>query len=118
VVIVDLPDRIVEAIVVLDQVGVFGFGGFVERVVTGDPPVVFVVGGKLFPQPDDSVLVVLVIPEICDVPSVVGVPICVLTAGSGVQVKDGVDAVLGTEVDHPIEMLEPLFLKNSRILVV
>ena len=115
---VDLPDRIVEAIVILDQAGVLWFGGFVERVVTGDPPVIFVAGGELFPQPDDSVLMVLVVPEICDVPSVVRVPVCVLAAGSGVQVENGVNAVLGAKVDHPIEVLEPPFLENSGVLVI
>ena len=115
---VDLPDRIVEAIVVLDKTGVCWFGGFVERVVTSDPPVIFVVGGELFPQPDDSVLMVLMVPEICDVPSVVRVPVCVLAAGSGVQVENGVNAVLGAKVNHPIEVFEPLLLENSRVLVV
>ena len=84
VVSVDLPDRIVETIVVLDETDVLRFCGFVKRVVAGDPFVVFVVGRELFPQPDDSILMVLVVPEICDMPSVVGVPVCVLTAGSGV----------------------------------
>ena len=40
----------------------FWFGGFVERVITGNPPIIFVVGGELFPQPDDSILIVLVVP--------------------------------------------------------
>lgn len=115
---VDRPDRVVEAIVVLDEAGVFGFGGFIERVVTGDPIIVFVVSGKLFPQPDDSVLVVLVVPEICDVSSVVGVPVCVLATGGSVQIKNGVNAVFGAEVYHPIEVLESLSLENSRVLVI
>ena len=115
---VDLPYRIVEAIVVLNQADVLWFGGFIERVVTGDPPVILVVGGKLFPQPDHSVLMVLVVPEICDVPSVVRVPVCVLAAGSSVQVENGINAVPGAKVDHPIEVLEPLFLENSGVLVV
>ena len=58
------------------------FCWFVERVVAGDPLVVLVVGGQLFPQPDDPVLVVLVVPEVGDMASVVRMPVCVLTAGS------------------------------------
>ena len=96
----------------------FGICGFVERVVTGDPLVVLVVDGELFPQPDDSVLVVLVVPKVGDVPSVIGVPVCVLTAGSGVQVKNGVDTVFGAKVDHPIKVFEPLFLENPRVHIV
>ena len=115
---IDLPDRIVQTIVVFDETDMFWLCGFVEGVVTGDPLVGFVVGGKLFPQPNYSVLVVLVIPEIGNVPSVVGVPVCVLTAGGGVQIKNGVNAVFAAEVDHPIEVLEPLFLENSRVMVV
>lgn len=118
VVNIDLPDRFVETIIVFDETGVCWFGGFVERVVTGDPLVIFVVGGELFPQPDDSILVIFVVPKIGDVPSVVGMPVCVLTAGGGVQVKDSVNTVFGTEVDHPIEVLESLFLENSGVQVI
>ena len=115
---IDLPDRIVQTIVVLDEADMLWLCGLVERVVTGDPLVGFVVGSELFPQPNHSVLMVLVIPEIGNVPSVVRVPVCVLTAGGGVQIKNGVNAVFAAEVDHPIEVLEPLFLENSRVMVV
>ena len=60
---VNLPDCVVEAIVVFDEAAVFGFGGFVERVVTGDPLVVFVVLRKLCPKPEDTVLEVFVVPN-------------------------------------------------------
>ena len=61
---------------------------------------------------------ILVVPKVGDVPLVVRVPVRVLTTGSGVQIQNGVDPVFCTEVDHPIEVLEPLFLKDSRVLVV
>ena len=118
---VDLPDHVAEAVIVFDEADGFGFCGFVERVVTGNPPqaVTFVVGSELFPQQDYSALVVLVVPEVCNVPSVVRVPIYVLTVGSGVQVENGVNAVLGTEGTTPaIEVLETLILENPRVLVV
>jgi hypothetical protein len=44
VVIVDLPDRVVETIVVFDKAEMPGFGKFIERVATCDPSVVFVAG--------------------------------------------------------------------------
>lgn len=86
-------------IVALDKTGVFGFGGFIERIVIGDSLVVLAVDGGLLPQPDDSALVVVVVPKVGDVPSVVGVPLCVLTARIGVQVKNDVDTVFGAKVD-------------------
>ena len=118
VVDVDAPDRVVETIVVLDEAGVLWFSRFVERIVTGDPFVVFIVGGELFPKPDDPVLVVLVVPEVGNVPSVVGVPVRVLTSRGGVQIKNCVNAVSGTEVYHSIKVPESLFLENSRVPVI
>ena len=41
-----------------------------------------------------------------------------MTAGSGVEIKNGVNIVFDAEVDHPIEVLEPLFLENPRVLVI
>ena len=61
---------------------------------------------------------VLVVPKVGDMPSVIRVPVCILTTGSGVQIKNGINAVFGAEVDRPIEVLEPLFLENSRVLII
>ena len=96
----------------------FGFGGFIERTVISDPLVILAVDGGLFPQPDDSALVVVVVPKVGDVPSAVGVPLCVLTTRIDVQVKNGVDTVFGAKVDHPIKVFEPLFLENPRVHIV
>lgn len=56
VVSVDLPDRVVETIIIFDKTNVFGFCWFVKRVVTGYQNVIFVVDNELLPKPGNSVL--------------------------------------------------------------
>lgn len=59
------------------------------------------------------------VPEAGGVPSAVRVPICISPIGSGVQIKDiSVNAAFGADVDHPIKVLEPLFVENSGVLMV
>ena len=36
-------------------------------------------------------------------------PVLILVTGQGMQVDDRVDLLLGTQVDHPIQVLEALF---------
>jgi hypothetical protein len=129
-------DDLVHFVVEFDEAGVFRISGLVQRVVAGDPLVAFVVLGKLGPEPEDTVLEVLVVPDcanvrVCrlqprecvgltvgNVASVVGVPISVLTTGSGVKVKDGVDTVLGADIDDTVKVVETRLLENTRVHVV
>lgn len=60
---VDGTDGGVETVVPGLETRVRWVAGFVERVVPGDPWVALVVGGELFPEPDGTVLEVLVVPE-------------------------------------------------------
>lgn len=52
------------------------------------------------------------------VDSSVRVPVDILATRSGVQVDDGVDAVLGTEVDHAVQVLQALALENTGVYVI
>ena len=56
----------------------------------------------MLPQPDDPVLVVLVVPELSNMSSVVGMPVSVLATGCCVQVENGIDSVVGAEANHLI----------------
>lgn len=48
----------------------------------------------------------------------VRVPVSVLAAGRGVHIKDSVDSVLSTDINDPVEVLEPRLLENARVHVV
>lgn len=69
-------------------------------------------------EPHESVLEVLVQPEVCNVSARVGVPPAVLPARGGMHVEDGVDAVLGTRCDGVVEMLEAGRFEHARIEVI
>ena len=79
---------------------------------------VLVVPRDLGPEPDEAVLEVLVDPEVGDVRAGVAVPVGVLAARRGVQVEDGVDAVLGAEVDHAVEVLEARGFEDAGVHVI
>ncbi len=79
---------------------------------------VLVVPGDFSPEPDESVLEVLVNPEVCDMRACVRVPAAVLPAGSGVHVQDCVDAVLRTSSYDPVEMPEPFGFEDARSEVI
>ena len=64
---VDLANSLVYTIVEIYDASVVRIGWLIQRVVSGDPSVVLVMRGELFPQPDDGVLEVLMSPEIGDV---------------------------------------------------
>jgi hypothetical protein len=57
---------------------------------------------ELCPEPDGAVLKVLVDPEVGYMGSRIAVPVGVLSTWRGMQVKDGVDALLGAEVNNAI----------------
>ena len=115
---VDTADRSVDTVVERDQARLVRVRRLVERVVARDPRVVLVMLRELFPEPYDAVLEVLVVPEVGDVRARVRVPVCVLPAWRGVQVKDGVDAMLGAEVDDAVEVLEALGFEYARVHVI
>ncbi len=50
--------------------------------------------------------------------AVVGVPVSVLTTGCGVEIENSINAVLGTNIDDSIEMLESGLLQNARVHVI
>lgn len=118
VVVVDGANSVVHPLIKLDDGRVCRVCGLVQGVVPRDPLVIDVVLRKLRPQPDRTVLKVLVDPKIGDVSAGVAVPVCVLSSGGGVEVKDGVDALLGTEVDDAVEVLEALLLEYTGVHVI
>ena len=63
VLLVDCTDRVVHPDVKLDYARMRGIRGLVERVVSRDPLVIFVVLRELGPQPEDTVLEIFVIPN-------------------------------------------------------
>ena len=115
---IDGADSGLEPIIERRQAPVLRVAGLVERVVSRDPGVSTVVSGKLLPEPDSAVLVVFVVPEGGVVSRVVGVPVAVLAAGSGVHVEDGVEALGGAEGDDAVEVLEAVGLEDARVHVV
>ena len=56
--------------------------------------------------------------KVGDVGARVAVPVRVLSAGRGVEVEDGVDALLGTEVDDAVEVLEAFRLEHAWVHVI
>ena len=86
-----------------------GIGGFIDGVVAGDPGVITVTAGEGFPEVDDAVLEVLVIPEAGVVGGVIAVPMLVLEAGERVEVDDGVNFVFGAAIDGTVEDFEAIF---------
>jgi len=95
VVRVNFSDSRLEAVVERRKTVMERVTWFVDWVVASYPCVVLVAFGNLSPQPDDSVLVVLVIPEAGIVGDIVRMPIRILSSGGGMQVENGVDLVLG-----------------------
>lgn len=115
---VDRPNSLVDPMVEVDQAGMRRVGGFVHRIISRDPRVADVVFRELLPEPDRSVLEVLVHPEVGDVRAGVRVPVGVLATGTGVQVENGVDSVFGADVDDTVEVLEAAGLEYTRVHVV
>lgn len=115
---VDRANGIVHPLVKPDDGRVRRVSGLVQGVVPRDPLVPDVVLRELCPQPDRAVLKVLVDPKVGDVGAVVGVPVRVLAAGCGVEVEDGVDALLGTEIDDAVEVLEALLFEHAWVHVI
>ena len=93
---IDRANGVVHALVKLDDGRVRRVCGLVQGVVPCDPLVPDVVLRELSPQPDRTVLKVLVDPKVGDVGTCIGVPIRVLSSGCGVEVEDGVEAMLCT----------------------
>jgi len=86
VVRVDLSDSRLKAVVERRKTVVERVAWLVNWVVTSYPSVVLVAFSNLSPEPDDTVLVVFVVPEAGVVGDVVRVPVRVLSAGGGVKV--------------------------------
>lgn len=118
VVRVDLADGRIDLMVPGLKSLVGGVAGLVERVVSSDPRIALEVGSDLLPEPDAPVLEVLVGPELGNVMRRVRVPISVLAAGRGVHVEDGVDALVGAEIDDAVEPLEAVGLEHAWVHVV
>ena len=118
VVWVGRTDRGVYAVVERDNARVVWVGGLVERVIARDPRVAHIVLRELLPEPDDAVLEVLMLPELGDVGAGVRVPVGVLATRGGVKIEDGVDAVLGAQVDDTVEVLETLGFQNAWVHIV
>lgn len=107
-----------------------GVARLVERVVADGPRVVLAVLGQLLSEPDGTILEVLGAPELVNVVARVRAPVaavtyrhnqwgrreggrrereegvCGGTSGGGVQVQDGVDALVGAEIGDVVEPLE------------
>lgn len=115
---VDCADCFVHALVKADEGRVRWVCGFVEGVVSRDPLVSGIVLRELGPQPDRAVLKVFVDPKVGDVSARVAVPVRVLSSGCGVEVEEGVDTLLGTEIDDPVEVFEALLLEYVGVHVI
>lgn len=48
----------------------------------------------------------------------VRMPVSVLATWSGVHIEDGVDPVLSTDIDDPVQMLETRLLENTGVHII
>src|SRR6266566_7909612 len=88
-------------------------GRFIDRVIASHPGVIFVAGSDCLPQMHDSILEVLVLPEKRLVGRIIAMPILVLVTWQSMQVDNGVDLLLGAQVDDSIQALKALFLDDK-----
>lgn len=109
---------IVHPLVKLDDGRVRRVCGLVQGVIPCDPLVSGVVPRELGPQPDRTVLKVLVDPKVGDVGASIAVPVRVLPSRCGVKIEDGVNALLGTEIDDAVEVLEALLFEYAGVHVI
>ncbi len=45
-------------------------------------------------------------------------PVAVLPTGGGMKIEDGINSVLGTDINNPVKVFETLWLQHSRIEVI
>ncbi len=89
----------------------------VHDVVAGDGRIALVAPGEFLPEGDETVLEVRVLPEVGVAAGVVAVPVRVLPALHRVQVEDGVEVVLRTQLEGAVEALEAGFQVGKRLAV-
>jgi len=107
---VHVTDRFNDTIVEFQQFKSSLFSGFVERIISCHPWLILIPSRKDFPQFNCPVLIVHQIPEGGMMTWRVGMPVSILTAWDGMQIKDGVDSVCCAKFNHAIEMLESSFI--------
>ena len=107
-----------DTVIELYKAGMFWVCRLIHRVVACDPLFVLVMLGDFRPEPNQSILVVLVDPETSDVCAMVGVPSSILPSWCSVHIEDGVDTLLGAEADYAIKVSKPIFFQYSGIHVV
>ena len=117
---VNLPDGLVGSIIECDQ----GFmlririSRFVEDVVSRNPRVILVSLDDALPDPDESILEVLVSPKVPQMRTSISMPSTALTTRSGMHVDNSVDVVLCEHIDGAVEMLEGVSLENTGVEVI
>lgn len=87
---VDFADGGFETIIEGWEPDVLGIARLINRVVTGDPRIRGVVGGKLLPKPDGAVLVVFIVPESSVGGGVISVPPWRLATWKSVHIEDSI----------------------------
>ena len=60
--------------------------GLIQRVIPSNPRVIPISSGNLFPKPDGSVLMILIIPESGIAGWIIGMPVWILAAWDGVHI--------------------------------
>jgi hypothetical protein len=55
---------------------------------------------------------------VCDMTTVIGMPVRVLATGSSMEVEDGVNPLSSTNVNDPIEVLETGLFKDTRVHII
>jgi hypothetical protein len=131
-----LANYVVNPIIPFRQTGMLWINGLVERVVARYPRVRCIVFGEFVPEPKRTILKVLVFPEEGEVSSVIGMPAWILATRRSyrrgrlgimqikektlrtVHVENGVDPMLGTDVNHSIEVFKALWFENPRVVIV
>lgn len=79
---VNFPDGVEHTIVELNNSSLGCISRFVERIVSGNPGVAFVVLSELLPEPDSPVLEVLMQPECSNVAACISMPVGILPSRS------------------------------------
>ena len=93
---IDDANGFFQALVEVNQAVLKLVSWLVDWIVPRDPSIVFVSCSNLFPEPDNTVLVVLEIPKCCVRCRVVGMPVLVVAPWESVQVQNGINPLLGT----------------------
>jgi hypothetical protein len=110
---IDRPNGLVKtAIEWLNQLA-RGITRLIHWIVARHPGMVTIVTGKCLPEMDRPVLEMAMLPEQCLMRRIIAMPVLVLVTRQSVQIENGINPLLRTEIDYAVQMLETLFFDDK-----